>query len=545
MSSVLTTLSSKLNPKAELLKVLFEAIQASGNHSTSARRLLLPLTQPEEAAQLTGMYAPPSPRTRPWSVPLVANRSGDKSPTKDLSRLSKRQTWSGTRGTRGSTRLLFDPPAESSDEDENDTHPDLAELRSGDHFGAAALRFQPRGKKPRSQLASPNKDHIPTFSTGSRYTDLPPRSPRKRHSQLQSSTPSSPVKQDKALNTSAIQPKGPSLQAIQAVLRSALSARRYACAHLLALRFQPSIYDTDVEREEYWTNVHDVISLMTDAYNSATLSVEKCLETSYALEREEEQSDSGEIESNVMLSVVEPVLKTTPFSGFAPTPTPIAKFAAHMTNLSTALEEAREHLTACVSGLRPKEDKAQALLAYDAVRRELGVALREYERGRIHLIAILSPPQTEPEHEDVQTIMSTPFNELPILVPDDEVPSLGHSPSSSWPSPVFSSAPYPDLVEVLVEEREPMDEIEQVYSGDSEVGAFTRERSKMSREERIAAAKATRLVPQQPSALDRERWGPGGEVVQELKEMISRVAERKQKLANRCDSNAEEMKISA
>lgn len=89
-----------------------------------------------------------------------------------------------------------------------------------------------------------------------------------------------------------------------------------------------------------------------------------------------------------------------------------------------------------------------------------------------------------------------------------------------------------------------MDGIEQVYTADSEVGIFTRERSKMSREERIAAAKAAREAPRD-TGRDREKWGPGGEVVQELKEMISRVAERKRRMASDAEADEDVNKVSA
>ena len=77
-------------------------------------------------------------------------------------------------------------------------------------------------------------------------------------------------------------------------------------------------------------------------------------------------------------------------------PSHLARFAAHVDAISSALDEARENLEQCVKALRdtspatqitpvppPLEEEPQAALqAYERLRRELGLALRECERGR-------------------------------------------------------------------------------------------------------------------------------------------------------------------
>jgi hypothetical protein len=86
--------------------------------------------------------------------------------------------------------------------------------------------------------------------------------------------------------------------------------------------------------------------------------------------------------------------------------------------------------------------------------------------------------------------------------------------------------------------------IEQVF--ESETGnspAFTRERSKMTREERIKLAKARResgggVVGADEHAPKIERWGPGGEVVQELKDVIWKVGERRRRMTEEQLRNA-------
>jgi len=94
----------------------------------------------------------------------------------------------------------------------------------------------------------------------------------------------------------------------------------------------------------------------------------------------------------------------------------------------------------------------------------------------------------------------------------------------------------------------PLPGIEEVF--EAETGAkvtFSRERSKLSREERIRFAKVRRdrgqglaIVPGSVSTnvgmesgnIGVEKWGPGGEVVQELKDVIWKVGEKRRKMTN-------------
>jgi hypothetical protein len=73
---------------------------------------------------------------------------------------------------------------------------------------------------------------------------------------------------------------------------------------------------------------------------------------------------------------------------------------------------------------------------------------------------------------------------------------------------------------------------------------FTRERSKLTREERIKMIKARRqsggvglgisFGSSGPPGLGpgMERWGPGGDVVQELKDVIWKVGERRRRMVD-------------
>ncbi|KAG6881155.1 hypothetical protein C0993_002601, partial [Termitomyces sp. T159_Od127] len=91
--------------------------------------------------------------------------------------------------------------------------------------------------------------------------------------------------------------------------------------------------------------------------------------------------------------------------------------------------------------------------------------------------------------------------------------------------------------------------IEQVFEADTgSVGAFKRERSKLTREERIKLMKVKReskggllgLGLSTSQEMERrggvEKWGPGGEVVQELKDVIWKVGERRRRMADASSS---------
>jgi len=71
-----------------------------------------------------------------------------------------------------------------------------------------------------------------------------------------------------------------------------------------------------------------------------------------------------------------------------------------------------------------------------------------------------------------------------------------------------------------------------------------RERSKLSRAERIQAMKAKREsggdALGSESKTGAERWGPGGEVVQELKDVIWKVGERRRKMTGAQSASAPE-----
>jgi len=262
--------------------------------------------------------------------------------------------------------------------------------------------------------------------------------------------------------------------------------------------------------------------------------------------------------------------------------------------MTNALDDAREHLESCVASLRdgtstgtahndPNSTQdivdAPALCAYERFRRELGLALRECERGREPLLELLRPPSADEDEED----------RVPDFGLDAESSDSDKDASQARSPPPFSLSPSPlssvrtdavlvqekqqrqqqgddeedaaTLGDVLVVglERLPPPGIEQVFEADANVDddnrAHRRPRPRLSRAERIAAAKARRAATTAADvsasglglsviAVDHggeddtiypgaekqqsKRWGgPGGDVVQELKDVIWKVGEQR------------------
>jgi len=271
--------------------------------------------------------------------------------------------------------------------------------------------------------------------------------------------------------------------------------------------------------------------------------------------------------------------RTSHVTSFAPLPSHLSRFAAHVDALTNALYDAREYLESCVASLRDdpvteNPQDAPALRSYECLRRELGLALRECERGREPLLELLLPPRAVSPDEDDED-----EDELPALGPDAEESS--DSDKDAALSPMFSQPSSPTHA-VLVEARPPGNEeddgadvpaavhgrsvlvvglehlpapgIEQVFEAD--VGAdidaapnadvdadaegprrLARPRSKLSRAERIAAAKARRATTGglglsvggqgERDGAEVVQWAPVGDVVQELKDVIWKVGEQR------------------
>ena len=452
-----------------------------------------------------------------------------------------------------------------------------------------------------------------------------------------------------------------SISALNLALQGALSAKRYTCSHLLALRFE--------EEEEYWENVRSVMTLLTTSLADATERLLEALDEaekrrikdetpslpslsreasaspsnlaksppqktiplrshsgsppptqqSHFLSHSQAQSfpqplylaqhlspiphhlrshsasTSSSVPSNgndsefpTRAKTKQPLQSIEQMMSFAPMPSHLVRFATHVDALTCALDEAQDSLERCVTALRDttsgkKRDSNSpdvslddpfadplpqgsvsttvnttvALKAYERVRKELGLAFRECERGRDHLLHHIQQ-STAPPPSDVEEVLSGSDME--------EVPSLGHDNGTDEStgdrrstvletlvksSTLVANVPlgseesdddFPRHLEPRLEDVHPnFTGVEEVFEADTEdVGGFRRERSKLTREERIALARARRErkelgLPQPDDELRDRRtsggMGPGAEVVQELKDVIWRVRERRRKLA--------------
>ena len=453
-----------------------------------------------------------------------------------------------------------------------------------------------------------------------------------------------------------------SISALNLALQGALSAKRYTCSHLLALRFE--------EEEEYWEDVRSVMALLTTSLVDATERLMEALDEAEkrriqdetpslpSLSREASESPSNPATSpphkfiplqlhsrspsitqqshshsqsqtypqplylpqsltpiprhlrshsastsssvppNANDSEFPTIAKAKqPFRGieqtmsYAPTPSHLMKFATHVDALTCALNGARDNLEQCVTALRdtasrknsispsvslddpfvdpqpqdpsPTTTNATAAIeAYERVRKELGLAFRECERGRDHLLHHIQE-RTAPPPQDVEDVFSGSDME--------EVPGLGHDNGTDesaergsvtveallQTSTLVANASlglddgddsFSRHLESRLEDAHPQFiGVEEVFEADTEdVGGFKRERSKLTREERIALAKARRerkelglspadddWVTDSSGTQDRKTsggMGPGVEVVQELKDVIWRVGERRRKM---------------
>ncbi|PCH36444.1 hypothetical protein WOLCODRAFT_140424 [Wolfiporia cocos MD-104 SS10] len=580
------------SPSSSLRVTLQSSLHTTQTQCDNVRQLLSALTDPDQLSQLSEMYAPSSPvkqsfslldNPRPVSVPFGRQRTAS-TPS------NKRATWNGSYAAlasagsptahlqkrwkqrqsdvsfllsvdagAGSSKLpsvsapaspQFSTQLQDVQEEEDDSSlapPESPLSKSADHdyFGAEALDLRRKRRSsgmetfgvPPLTHSSHSPRTISHRSSGSIFSPIPPAS------------------RLTAVHTT----RHPlSLSGLRLALHGSLSAKRYACSHLLALRFEGD------EDESYWEDVRSVIALLTSTFEDASARL------NHALKDAEKKRTKEELRSSKPTS--QPAKTMAEMVSFAPMPSHLTRFAAHVDAISSALNDAREHLEKCVAAIRDTEDdkpfgkssasaaqEHPAFEAYDKLRKELGFALRECERGRERLLDIVSGPR--------------PAFDADLDAAADGTPGLGRdseSEASDKPGPFSppsraSTFPALGLNVPLARESEDVDVddatahllltatsqhlpppgAEQVYEADTGAGIpFTRPRSKLSREERIASAKARRessggagrfsslSMADDSIYMPRgEKWGPGGEVVQELKDVIWKVGERRRRLA--------------
>lgn len=403
-----------------------------------------------------------------------------------------------------------------------------------------------------------------------------------------------------------------SLSGLHLALHGALSAKRYACSYLLALRFQ------DDDDDAYWEDVRSVMALLTSTFVNASTRLMDALDEAAKRRMKDERpspniqptahlrSVSGSSSTAASMSLkstgqnfplplrkkrqqhmpVRTMAEMMTTVSFAPMPSQLMRFATHVDAIVCALNDAREDLEQCVEALRLRTDaKANiddtnqvhsreadknarvvetqehpAFQAYDRLRKELGLALRECERGREKLLDIIAGPQDVPNDDTDADVDDTPA--LGQDTGSEESDKVGPLSPSILQAHLDSAMPRgvdagevgglglnvagdhgDDATEHLLRGASsrhlPEPGVEQVFEADTHTPEvpFTRERSKLSREERIKLAKARRASVNDARALlslesapAAEKWGPEGEVVQELKDVIWKVGERRRKL---------------
>ncbi|KAG9024224.1 hypothetical protein FRB95_011938 [Tulasnella sp. JGI-2019a] len=412
-----------------------------------------------------------------------------------------------------------------------------------------------------------------------------------------------------------------SLSSLHEQLQAALASKRFTAAHLLALRFGDARTATptpqeqgeareelellDGEDESYWEDVRSVMELMTTALEDAAAELGNAVDESFRKKAKDMEVSPLAVrfptEHNLASAASSPVRLQSPFLdasgaftpssgrisqlsslsvGFAPLPTPLARYAAHIDLLGKALDDARLQLQACASLVeqsqtsplvgtsygRASPNRATqrlpietTLQAWDGLRKDLGVAVRECERGRGSLMDYVkrqAAAQAQPSDDFLDLDGSEEgTNGIPHdqssndadadsddrnhqLLPVHEA-IYDSTISEGLGSPVIAGND--EAMQQLLMEAEPKlpHGVEQVFTydsrleGESSTAALGREKTKLSRVERIAQMKAKReqALPSPSSSADGP-WGPGGEVVQELKSVISRVEEKRKGIAN-------------
>ena len=467
-----------------------------------------------------------------------------------------------------------DGPAAASLSDQEGDADAVVPLSERGEFASAALEFQRQRRSRGIEALLPS-----TRSPPPKYTAISPQPQTPTHiTRVGNRSPPSqspPPSSYSASRFTAMQmPRHPlSLYSLTLTLNGALAARRYAASHLLALRFEggDSLEDSGRRGDSYWEDVRAVMALLTSTLTNATAPLVEALE---AAEHERLLTENptpttahsrASSESHSRPSSFHQRLArgTSLVTSFAPLPSHLSRFAAHVDALMNALYDAREHLESCVASLRDgtsttkrNPQDSPALRAYERLRRELGLALRECERGREPLLELLLPPRAEsPDDEDEE--------EMPALGPDAESSDSDKDASSRAAISPPSSPTHAILVEARPPGNEEEDEgadgptakshergvlvvglehlpapgIEQVFEADAGAdvdAAPARPRSKLSRAERIAAAKARRattgglgLSVGGQDGGEGVQWAPVGEVVQELKDVIWKVGEQR------------------
>ncbi|QRV73740.1 hypothetical protein RhiJN_01754 [Ceratobasidium sp. AG-Ba] len=548
------------SPAVSALRVaLTSELNAATNTTDTLRGLFAPLTQPAALGPLTAMYAPPTspPPVRVRSHARYASigtgpRSMDASPSPNLTSLeNKRSTWGP--GIGGGVRGGFS------------TGGNYGNLGLGRRRTSAHLR--------RSRLATPDRAlHVPLPEDDDEDTDAPkvvsdigedservaplpqfgsdseavsPRTPPRRTKSYMAPTPNSTFGSIALSSLRRVshqnQIQTTSLAALRHALTVARASRRHTAAHLMALRF------TDGDGE-YWEDVRSVMGLLSAGLEDGAGRLGAAVENAQGNAAGAADSSFG---SELGVGVMTPLS-----AGFAPTASPKERFGMHIEELAGATTRAKD-VASTLSTLSFEADPDSSDAQLESIRRELGTALRQLERARAVLRQQRAKRDAE-EDSDVPALdasRSSPASsekgegETDELTPLDAIhsnadilrrDSLGRD-TLARSTLESSNVRQDDASDYLLlgtsAQHLPPPGIEQVFEADTDdmagiVGA-KRPKSTLSRAERIAAARTKREQKSSRSSIstDGENWGPGGDVVQELKAVISEVGVRRRRAA--------------
>ncbi|KAF9512700.1 hypothetical protein BS47DRAFT_1394013 [Hydnum rufescens UP504] len=595
VGKVMSTLEEEDEPQCvhlaieELLLALQTVCDTMHMQTVNIRHLFSPLTAPLELSMLSEMYAPSS-LSRSQSVLVGHKRDGSAaSPSRPLpshsTSLPKRASWNGPNSRRApiqplsSSEAYDSVPMTSTSAAHSPPSPslDLFSTEVGEPFGSVALNMQRKRRKimpmapavrPSGEPSAPNTEFRPDALNRLQSHRSPLTTP---------SSPSAGVYSERPLRRIR------SLSSLRSSLQNAVDSRRYAASHLLALRFEEDAHDP------YWEDVVSVINLLTTSLQESATTLSKAWNEYLESRRLDQVPTPPRVPSSApsdphrLGSILSfPMRPSSELASFAPMPTQLSKFAAHMDAMSHALECAGEELRVCLAALQSPPPAMEAgdqegrqgtsgsdalrdsvLESYGRLRLGLGAAIRECERGREPLFASLGVESREDDEENSE---DSELRDVPHTPPPG---TNGHHASSSEGlenSPTFSRSSVVFTPELETNENvrhvEVFDDIgshlrdisnpfhlpanppEQVFEAavEEDVPLFSRERSKLSREERIRLANERRtttgskgVLPSSSKADENtgvkgghdEAWGPGGDVVQELKSVINLVGEKR------------------
>ncbi|KAK2464029.1 hypothetical protein APHAL10511_003973 [Amanita phalloides] len=581
------------SPTSSIRVALHSSLLTTQNQCDNVRQLFSALTSATELSQLSEMYAPTPSKSgqssdansRPLSLPTSQSQR-----QLSDSKMNKRSTWNGSYTTLASqvgplppflrrrekrcsdvSSILQVPPVQKSrsapvtpanNSPSGSVSHKLDSVREetgeamgpgAESFGVAALAFH---RSLKAEAADVFGSSSPDPSSSRRRSWMPLTT---SHASRMSS-----IKNGRHLL---------SLATLHSAIQSALASKRYACAHLLALRF------LEDEDEGYWEDIRSVMALLTTTFSDATSRLMQALEEAEPSKPQDRSptlpdlDDGSQYLGRNSATATSSPRRMPDLTSFAPIPSPFARFAAHVAAISSSLEEAKEHLDSCVSSLKEDQfnlsspwtrttnqnmdttDLHPALQAYDRLRRELGLTLRECERGRERLLEIVKPPADPTTHDSDSEDMPHLAHDIsdesdkpgPRSLSDgeegDDAASLAALVESKIEDDGGDDATEHLLLSASAGHLPPAIGIEQVFEADTLFTAgFTRARSKLTREERIKLAKARRANAVTSRHRDSweldgnnegsEKWGPGGEVVQELKDVVWKVGERRRKFAD-------------